>query len=61
LKGYPSSASLISCLEDVRVTEPFTFYPEISLSVEPLGNVLNASDKIFSDEVIKVIENNLDY
>jgi hypothetical protein len=62
LKGYPSSSSLISCLEDVRITEPFTFYPsEISLSVEPLGNVLNASDKIFADEVIKVVENNLDY
>ena len=53
---------MISCLEDVRITEPFTFYPsQISLSVEPLGNVLNASDKIFSDEVIKVVESNLDY
>ena len=38
LRCYTSSASLFSCREDIRIIEPFSFYPsEIFLSIVPLG------------------------
>ena len=48
---------LISCREDVRIIEPFSFYPsEIFLSIVPLGKFPILHIKI-SDQICRVSEN----
>ena len=38
LRSSPSSDYMLGCREDVRIIEPFSFYPsEIFLSIVPLG------------------------
>ena len=51
---------LISCREDVRIIEPFSFYPsEIFLSIVPLGKfpILHIN---IADQICRVSENNSD-
>jgi len=61
LRSSPSSDYMLGCREDVRIIEPFSFYPsEIFLSIVPLGNVLTTSHKKNADQICRVSENNLD-
>jgi hypothetical protein len=52
---------MFGCREDVKIIEPFSFYPsEIFFSVVPARNVLNTEHKKTADQICRVSENNSD-